>query len=128
MLNQTRDNVARRIAAKTKERQVIGLGSAAREDHFIGMRAKDGRRFLARIFQRLPRPSARLVRAGRIAVNLRHEWPHRLYHRRQHRRRRIVVEVDEIHKKSERFQDLELPIITKSHTWNLDLRFGPRTY
>ena len=77
------------------DREVVGLGRAAREDDFLRVRADEIGDLLARLLDRLfGFPAERMVAAGGVAEVLGEIRQHRLDDARIDRRRRVIVHVD----------------------------------
>ena len=76
-------------------RQVVGLGRAAREDNFLRVRADEIRHLLARLVHRFfGFPAEGMVAARRVAEMSREIRDHDLHDARIDRRGRVIVHVD----------------------------------
>ncbi len=77
------------------DREVVGLGRAAREHDLLGVGADEIRDLLARLVDGLlGRPSERMVPAGGVAEMLGEVGQHRVHDTRIHGRRRVIVEIN----------------------------------
>ena len=95
--------MARNLARHAENRQIVGLGAAAREDHPVGLRPGEPRshhlgNLAPSIFEQPTGMTPGRVQAGRIARGLAANTVHRPGHLRQHRSRRVVIEIDRFHR------------------------------
>src|SRR5262249_55680245 len=97
MLDRAAHEMAGRFTCEAKDRQVVRLGGAAREDDLVSIGVEQCSGLFARVLQSLPGTPSDAVRAGRIAVRVGRVRPHRLPDGRQHRRRGVVVEINAIY-------------------------------
>src|SRR5204863_3277223 len=100
MFDRTGDNVApfsAKVAGRSEDRQVIAFSSATRENDLARLAFPDLRHPFSRIIQERPRPSADVMHARRIAVNLAEERDHHFPDLWIQESGRIVIKINTRH-------------------------------
>jgi hypothetical protein len=98
VLDRAGDDVAGRVAGEAEQGEVVRLGGAAGEDHFVGVSAEQGGDALAGVLERPAGLAAGPVGAGRVAEWPGQQRPHGVPGFGQQRRGRGVVEVEAGHR------------------------------